>query len=87
MKQPSEQEIRIFRLTIFEWTVPSILNDCFRLDINIRNSELISLFKSRLLSLIRPNQSNIYNIFGPIGLTFLTRLRLGLSHLNEHKFR
>ena len=80
MKQPSEQEITIFRLTVFEWTVPSILNDCFRLDINIRNSELISLFKGMLFSLIRPNQSNIYNIFGPIGLTSLTRLRLGLSH-------
>ena len=66
---------------------PSTFNDWFRLDINIRNSQLISLFKSRLLSFIRPNQSNIYNIFDPIGLKLLTRLRLGLSHLNEHKFR
>ena len=29
----------------------------------------------------------IYHIFDPKGLTFLTRLRLGLSHLDEHKFR
>ena len=64
---------------------PSTLKECFRLDVNI-NSESISLFKSRLLSFIRPNQSNIYNIFDPIGLKLLTRLRLGLSHLNEHKF-
>ena len=54
---------------------------------NIRNSELISIFKSKLLSFIRPVQTNIYNIFDPKGLTFLTRLRLGLSHLNEHRFR
>ena len=27
------------------------------------------------------------NIFNPIGLKFLTRLRLGFSHLNEHRFR
>ena len=60
--------------------------DWFRLDINIRNSELISLLKSRLLSFIRPNQSNIFNIFDSIGLKLLTHLRLGLSHLNEHKF-
>ena len=66
---------------------PSTLKEWFRLDINIRNSESISLFKSRLLSFIRPNQSNIYNIFDPIGFKLLTCLRLGLSHLNEHKFR
>ena len=29
--------------------------------------------------------SNIYNIFDPIGLKFLTRLRLGFSRLNEHR--
>ena len=39
------------------------------------------------MSFIRPVQTNIYNIFDPKGLTFLTRLRLGLSHLNEHRFR
>ena len=47
---------------------PSTLNDWFWLDINIKNSESISLFKSRLFSFIRLNQSNIYNIFDPIGL-------------------
>ena len=36
---------------------------------------------------IRPVQSNIYHIFDPKGLKFLNRLRLGLSHLNEHIFR
>ena len=43
-------------------------------------------FKSRLLSFIHPNQSSIYNIFDPIGLKLPTRLPLGLSHFNEHKF-
>ena len=38
---------------------PSSLGDWFQLDINIRNSESISLFKIRLLSFIRPNQNNI----------------------------
>ena len=53
----------------------------------LRNSEPIAIFKSRLLSFIRPVQSNIYHIFDPKGSKFLTRLGLGLSHLNEHKFR
>ena len=39
------------------------------------------------MSFIRPVQINIYNIFNPKGLTFLTRLSLGLSRLNEHRFR
>ena len=65
----------------------STLNDRFNLDINIRNSESITLFKCRLLSFIRPVQNSIYNNFDPKGLKFLTRLRLGLSHLNAHRFR
>ena len=43
------------------------------------------MFKSKL-SFIRPVQT-IFNIFEPKGLSFRTRLRLGLSHLNEHRFR
>ena len=60
---------------------PSTLNNWFNLDLNIRNSESISIFKSKLLYFIRPFQRNIYNIFDPKGLTFLIRQRLGLSHL------
>ena len=59
----------------------------FNLDLNIINSESISILNSKLLSFIRPVQTNIYNIFDPKSLTFRTRLRLGLSHLNEHRFR
>ena len=66
---------------------PSTLKDWFNLNDYIRNSESISIFKKRLLSIIRLSQSNIYNLFDPIGLKLLTRVRLGFSHLNEHKFR
>ena len=38
------------------------------------------------MAFIRPVQSNIYHIFDPKGLKFLTHLRLGLSHLNKQKF-
>ena len=65
----------------------STLNDWFSLDINIRNSDSISLFKSILLSFIRSVQNKIYNIFDPEGLKFLTRLHVGLSPLNAHRFR
>ena len=50
---------------------PSTLNDRYKLDETIRNSESISIFKSRQLSFIRPLESNVYNLFDPIGLKFL----------------
>ena len=36
--------------------------------------------------MIRPSPNPVYDIHSPLGLHLLTRLRLGLSHLNEHKF-
>ena len=66
---------------------PCTVNDWFNLDANIRNSESVSVFISTLLSFIRPVQNNIFNIFDPQGLTLSTRLRLGFSHLNEHRFK
>ena len=66
---------------------PSTLRDWFNLDEFIRCAESISIFKNRLLSLIRPVQSSVFNIFDPKGLKLLTRLRLEFSHLNEHRFR
>ena len=65
---------------------PSTLSDWFMVDVTIRNSESIVIFKSRLLSFICLVPSDVYNIFDPIGLILLTRLRLGFSHLNEHRF-
>ena len=66
---------------------PSTLNDWYKLDETIRNSESISIFRSRLLLFIRTLESNVFNVFDPIGLKFLTRLRLGFSHLNEYRFQ
>ena len=66
---------------------PSTVKDWFNLNASVRNSESLAIFKSRLLSFIRPIQSNVCNIFDPIGLKLLTRLRSGYSRLNEHKYR
>ena len=59
---------------------PSTLNDWLRLDIYIRNSEKFYCLKvSNYLSFV---QIRVTYIFDPIGLKLLTRLHLGLSHLN-----
>ena len=38
-------------------------------------------------SFIRPCANSIFDIHNLLGIKLLTRLRLGLSHLHEHKFR
>ena len=53
----------------------STLKDWFNLNVSIRNSESLAIFKSRLLSFIRPIQSNVYIISDPVGLKLLIRLR------------
>ena len=45
------------------------------------------MFKKELLKFIRPEPNSTYNINDTKGLKLLTRLRLGLNHLGDHKFR
>ena len=77
-----------FRTERFKSTfLPSCSSNWNQLDPNIQNSASIEIFKRALLSFIRPKSANVYRIHHPRGLKLLTRLRLGLSHLREHKFR
>ena len=47
----------------------------------------MSLFKTNIVKFIRSSPNSVYNRDNPKGLKFVTRLRLGLSHLREHKFK
>ena len=67
-----------FPYTIVEWN---------KLDINLRNVKSFQIFRNSLLKIARLMQNSIFNVHDPVGIKYLTRLRLGLSHLNEHKFR
>ena len=44
-------------------------------------------FKKNNLSFIKPKANSVFNCNSSKGLKFITRLHLGLSHLNEHKFK
>ena len=66
---------------------PSSIKEWNRLDIDIRKSDSISIFKKRILSFIRPLPNKVSNFHSPQGLKLLTRLRLGHSHLHYHKFK
>ena len=67
-----------FPYTIIEWN---------KLDIDIQKSKSYTTFRNTLLKLGRPIQRVIYNINNLVGLILLTGLRLGLSHLKEHRFK
>ena len=67
-----------FPLTIIEWN---------KLDWEIKNSESIETFLKRILSLIRASPNSTFNCDKPRGIKLLSRIRLGLSHLREHKFK
>ena len=44
-------------------------------------------FKTNILRFILPSPNSAYSCHNPKRLKFVTKLRLGLSHLREHKFK
>ena len=67
-----------FPSTVIKWN---------KLDNNIRNSESVSAFKKQILKFIRPNPNSTFNVHNLHGIKVLTKLRVVLSHLREHKSR
>ena len=68
-----------FPCVIGEWN--KLLNP------EIRRSGSYNIFRKSILNFIRPSASKVYNINDTIGIKLITRLRLGFSHLREHKFK
>ena len=66
---------------------PSAIIEWNNLDPNVRNSKSISVFKAKILNFIRPSPKSFFDCHNPKGIKLITRLRLGLSHLREHKFK
>ena len=66
---------------------PSSIIEWNNLDIDIRSASSIDIFKKSILKIIRPKANSIFDIHNPLGVKLLTRLRLGLSHLHDHKFK
>ena len=67
--------------------IPSAISEWNKRDLNIRNSASLNAFKKKLLNFIWPCANSIFDTHNPLGIKPLTRLRLGLSPLHEHKFR
>ena len=74
-------------LNILEILFPSTVIEWNNLDLKIRNSETFSTFKKNIFKFIPPSSNSIFNCHSPNRIKLIARLRLGLSHLCEHKFR
>ena len=66
---------------------PAVITKWNNLDISIHNSSLCHISKNLILKFIRPEPNRISSTQDFEGLKLLTRMRLGLSHLADHKFR
>ena len=66
---------------------PSIIMEWNNLDLEIRNSDNLQHFRKKILKFIKPSAETIFGIHNPLGIKLLSRLRMGLSHLREHKFK
>ena len=66
---------------------PSTISEWNKLDLSIRNSTSLNIFKGRLLQFIRPLENSVFTCHNPIGIKYLTRLRFASSHLRYHKFK
>ena len=70
-----------FKFTFFPWSIV----EWNKLDLKIRNSSYL-VFRNYLIKRIQSLAAPVYNTRSPLGLTLLTRLGLGLSHVSEHRF-
>ena len=67
--------------------IPSTVIKWIQLDQDIRNAESYALFRKHLLSFIGSEANNMFNVHNAKGIKLFARLRVGFSHLKEHKIR
>ena len=70
--------ITLFPFTTTEWN---------KLDLNIRKSTSLNIFKGRLLQFVKPLKNCVLTCHNSIGIKCFTRLTLEFSHLRHHKFK
>ena len=64
---------------------PAVVMEYNKIDVNIRNSASSNVFKR--VNVFRPEPNQVFNVDSSEELKFLIWLRLGLSHLADHKLR
>ena len=67
--------------------LPQAIREWNKLDTSICQAPSYSVFRKALLDFIRPTANSTFGTNNVSGLKLLTRLRVGFSHLREHKFK
>ena len=67
--------------------MPRTIREWNKLDTSIYQAASYSVFRKALLDFIRPTANSTFGTNDVSGLKLLTRLRVGFSHLREHKFK
>ena len=67
----------VFHFAINEWNKPNF-KTC--------NTESLVSFRKTLSRIGQPLLKSVFNVYNPTGLKLLTRLRLGLSNFDSHRF-
>ena len=66
---------------------PNCISEWNKLDPEIRPAPYVAVFKIKLQSKIRPPPKSVFGIHDPIGLSYLSQIRVDLSKLNFQKFK
>ena len=78
---PIPSRSKTFRKTFF----PYCINEWNNLKPEVRNAKQIGVFKKIIIT--EKKENFLFSIHNPVAVKLFTRLRIQLSHLNEHKFR
>ena len=54
---------------------------------DLRKCDSFNVFKKEILKLARASSNTFYNRHNPLAIKYITRTRLVLSHLRQHKFK
>ena len=68
----------LFPSTIIQWN---------NVDPHLRKSDSFLVFKNDILKFIRLSPNSVYNCHNPREICLITRIRLDINHLREHKFK
>ena len=86
-RQPNALTSFYCRTEYFQnYFLPYVIKEWNKLYPDKRSCQSYESFRKDLLNFIRPSENKIFNIHEQVGIKLLTRFRLELSHLREHKF-
>ena len=87
-RYPSCFQALRYRAVFFQNSfLPFTITEWIKFDSGVKDIDSRAMFCKKLFNFIRPLENNSNGSSDPLGVRLLNRLRMGFSHLVEHKFR